>query len=132
AVATILAGQRAGKDLVCAGLLHDVPKGFERFGTPVADLVDGLRRLEESCDATSASDEVLRLKLADRLHNLRTIEHLPPARQRLKSAQTLQTLVPVAARLDLADVSRELSALATGVLRRPPRVLAVAALLLPK
>ncbi|MEV6877877.1 HD domain-containing protein [Amycolatopsis sp. NPDC051128] len=133
AVATILAEQRCGKDLVGAGLLHDTAGPVpERFGAPIADLVAGLVRLEDSHDIESASDGVLRLKLADRLHNLRTIAHVLPARQRAKSAETLRILVPVAERLDLTDVSRELSALASGVLRRTPRVLAAAAILLPK
>ncbi|RSD25303.1 HD domain-containing protein [Amycolatopsis eburnea] len=131
AVATILARQRGSRDLVCAGLLHDAPVPGP-FGAPVAALLAGLDRLEATQDLESASDGVLRLKLADRLHNLRTIQHLDPAKRRLKSAETLETLVPIAVRLDLPDVGRELSALASGVLARPPRVLAVSALLLPK
>ncbi|WP_439382663.1 HD domain-containing protein [Amycolatopsis lexingtonensis] len=131
AVATILAGQRGSRDLVCAGLLHDAPASGG-FGAPVAALLAGLRHLEATQDLESASDGVLRLKLADRLHNLRTIRHLDPAKRRVKSAETLQTLVPLAVRLDLPDLGRELADLASGVLGRPPRVLAFAALLLPK
>nr|WP_239071667.1 HD domain-containing protein [Amycolatopsis sp. SID8362] len=133
AVAAILAGQRGSRDLVCAGLLHDAPGRIpERFGAPVAALLAGLQRLEDTQDLESAPDGVLHLKLADRLHNLRTIQHLDPAKRRVKSAETLATLVPLAVRLDLPDLGRELSALASGVLARPPRVLAVSALLLPK
>ncbi|MFG1645790.1 HD domain-containing protein [Amycolatopsis sp. NPDC049252] len=144
-VAAILARQGAGTDLVCAALLHDTAypadRVRERFGPGVADLLTGLARLEDRGDVASASDDVLRLKLADRLHNMRTIEYVAPARQRVKSAETLRTLVQVAARLSLTDVGLELSALASGVLHSPaPAVargpsqhaLAFAAVLLPR
>ncbi|MFJ7213516.1 HD domain-containing protein [Amycolatopsis sp. NPDC098790] len=145
AVATILATQRATTELVCAGILHDVnwPAELlcERFGPAVADLVGGFRELEKTHDAEAASDDVLRLKLADRLHNMRTISYVSPAKQTSKSAQTLQILVPVAARLHLTDIGLELSALSSAVLhaptpgcRRPQShtTLGIAALLLPQ
>jgi GTP pyrophosphokinase len=146
-VAAILARQRAGTDLVCAALLHDTAyppdRVRERFGPGVADVLAGLARLEAGSDVASASDDVLRLKLADRLHNMRTIEYVSPARQRVKSAETLRTLVPVAARLSLTDVGLELSALASGVRHSPApapgatrgpsqHALALAAVLLPR
>jgi hypothetical protein len=144
-VATILALQRAPAELVCAGVLHDVDcpahQLRERFGSTVADLIEGLRGLEATRNVEAASDDVLRLKLADRLHNMRTISAVPSAKQTLKSAQTLQILVPVAARLHLTDVGLELSALSSAVLHAPnpedrlPRarhILGIAALLLPQ
>ncbi|MDT7805404.1 MAG: diphosphokinase / guanosine-3,5-bis(diphosphate) 3-diphosphatase, partial [Actinomycetota bacterium] len=75
--------------LVCAALLHDTAhppdRVHDRFGPGVADILAGLARLKESRDVEAASDEVLRLKLADRLHTMRTIEYVAPARQRVKS-----------------------------------------------
>lgn len=136
AVATILAEQRGSTALICAGILHDTACPPSRFGPAVADLLTGLNRLEATNDLESASDDVLRLKLADRLHNMRTIKYVAPARQRVKSAETLQTLVSVAARLGMTALGLELTALAAAVLHSPtpapPRVLAVATLLLPR
>lgn len=109
-----------------------------RFGPAVADLLTGLARLEATSDVESSSDEVLQLKLADRLHNMRTIQYVHPDSQRFTSAQTLQTLVPIAARLHLTDAGLELSSLASAVLHSPaPRTARtptdhLAALLLPR
>ena len=79
------------------------------------------------------------IKLADRLHNMRTLRHLPAAAQAQKSRQTLEILVPIAGRLHLDAIKSELENLAADALHRhgpstataSSRLLAAAAALLP-
>lgn len=144
AVATIVAELGGDHELVCAALLHDVPEEAEpaaEFGEPVAALLTGLRDLERSGRVESCTDErVLLLKLADRLHNQRTIRFLPPDRQRVKSRETLDVLVPLAGRLGLDRMRWELEALAKAGLADPGQpgvglsfhALAAGAVLLPR
>lgn len=128
AVATILAELGSDHELVCAALLHDVLEDTActraelaaEFGEPIVALLTDLRALEESGRLETCTDErVLILKLADRLHNLRTLRFLPPDRQRVKSRQTLDVLAPLAGRLGLDQVRRELEALAEAGLAGP-------------
>jgi HD domain len=89
--------------------------------------------------AASGDARILAIKLADRLHNMRTLQYLPQATQVHKSRQTLAALVPVARVLRLDAISVELERLASGTLRRYGqgartacgRVLAVMTLVLP-
>jgi (p)ppGpp synthase/HD superfamily hydrolase len=163
AVATIVAGLGARQEMVCAALLHDLPEdtgcslGFlrERFGADVADLVAGMLELDRDPtlqDAVSrvlagarpqvcADPDVIVLKLADRLHNMRTIRHLAPAKQRRKSQETIDILVPLAAQLGLDAVQHELADLASRILHpdrhdgklrtKAPWTLRIATMLLP-
>jgi hypothetical protein len=133
-VGEIVAEAGARKEVICAALLHDTSCPSERlhdeFGADVSGLVDGLTRLD-------ADRDVLLLKLADRLHNMRTIQYLETSAQRQKSAQTLDILVPLATRLGVADLGRELSDLASSVLHptlhsTSLRALVLAAILLPR
>lgn len=138
AVAGIVAGLGVRQEMVCAALLHDVPEAGcsldflrDRFGADVADLVAGVLELDRDpslqdavlCDPADAlshgrvKPDVIVLKLADRLHNMRTIRYLSPAKQRRKSRETVDLLVPLAARLGLDAVQHELSDLANRVLR---------------
>ncbi|WP_026423399.1 HD domain-containing protein [Actinokineospora inagensis] len=134
AVAQILADLGADRDLVCAGLLHDLsPDSRSALSTAVADTLAGLDRLESH--GLPAARPVLLLKLADRLHNMRTIAYVRPEKQVRKSTETLRTLVPLAVGLGVDGVAAELATLSEDTIRRStPRVrsLATAVWLLPK
>lgn len=143
-VATIVAGQGASADIVCAALLHDVLEDTQytieelrdEFGPAVAGPVQALTRLTEA-EVPTADREVLLLKLADRLHNMRTIAFVAPDTQRTKSTETLRTLVPLARRLGLTGVGEELTELANRTLHGERRTLSSAvvrgsAVLLPR
>jgi guanosine-3',5'-bis(diphosphate) 3'-pyrophosphohydrolase len=132
AVAEICVGWRLDADALMAALLHDVMEDsgvtkqqmVERFGTEVAELVDGLSKLDkvefasrEQAQAESfrkmllamARDvRVILIKLADRLHNMRTLGPLAPAKQRRVAAETLDIYAPIANRLGLNELYREL------------------------
>jgi RelA/SpoT family (p)ppGpp synthetase len=132
AVAEVCVGWRLDADALMAALLHDVMEDsgvtkqqmVERFGTQVAELVDGLSKLDkvefasrEQAQAESfrkmllamARDvRVILIKLADRLHNMRTLGPVPPAKQRRVAAETLDIYAPIANRLGLNELYREL------------------------
>ncbi|GAA3184214.1 HD domain-containing protein [Nonomuraea roseoviolacea] len=155
AVAAILADLGADHELLCAALLHDVLRdtacpaaGLEReFGPRIAALVRDLGRLEADAEAGRTAVEwerradarVLTLKLADRLHNQRTMRWISPAKQRAKSLQTLRVFAPAAARLGMRGMERELrrlaearlSALARDGVRVSFGVVEAAAIMLP-
>jgi (p)ppGpp synthase/HD superfamily hydrolase len=162
AVATILAQIGADDQTVCGALLHDTLGGSSctlaaldtEFGTEIAGLVAGTMALDAVPDSAAAATadsagalmaaasgdaRILAIKLADRLHNMRTLRHLPPARQVPPSRRTLETLVPVARALQLDAITAELENLASGTLRRydqctataSARALAAATALLP-
>ena len=139
AVAAIAA--RAGADdlTLCAAPLHDVAEDTPytlaamrgRFGAEIADLVGAAMRLDAEqiaayaggaeAAALAADERVLLLKLADRLHNMRTMRHMSRAKQVLKSRQTLEGAVPLARALHMEAISAELEDLASGALRRHGR-----------
>ena len=132
AVAEICVGWRLDADALMAALLHDVMEDtevtkqqmVERFGTQVAELVDGLSKLDkvefasrEQAQAESfrkmllamARDvRVILIKLADRLHNMRTLGAVERAKQRRVAAETLDIYAPIANRLGLNELYREL------------------------
>ena len=132
AVAEICADWKLDVQAIMAALLHDVMEDqdvkkdelIERFGAPVATLVDGLSKLEKiefqsQIEAQAenfrkmllamASDvRVILIKLADRLHNMRTLEHMTPAKKRRIAAETMEVYVPIAHRLGLNNIYREL------------------------
>jgi len=140
-VANLLVDFKMDVTTVTAGLLHDVledtaaTKGdLEReFGREIADLVDGVTKLGKL--AFSSREErqaenfrkmlvamardlrVLMIKLADRLHNMRTLEYLPPERSRKIAQETLDIYAPLAHRLGMAKVKAELEDLALRTLR---------------
>ncbi|MDY4444531.1 MAG: bifunctional (p)ppGpp synthetase/guanosine-3',5'-bis(diphosphate) 3'-pyrophosphohydrolase, partial [Butyricicoccus sp.] len=116
---------------ICAGLLHDCMEDTnfqydqiaEKFGTSVADLVDGVTRLgqlhyskeqEQMEDlrkmliAMAKDIRVILIKLADRLHNMRTIQFMTVEKQRSKSLETMEIYAPIAHRLGMQKVKWEL------------------------
>ena len=132
AVATICADWKLDAQAIMAALLHDVIEDqgvllnelAERFGQTVANLVDGLSKLEKihfqnQADAqvenfrkmilAMARDvRVILVKLADRLHNMRTLEVMKPEKQRRIARETMDVYVPIAHRLGLNDTYLEL------------------------
>jgi hypothetical protein len=148
AVAMILAQARADDASLCAALLHDVvddtPCSLDmlrsEFGAEVTDLVTAVMApLRVALAQTTSDKRVLLVKLADRLHNMRTIEHLPQPSQVRNSSETLEWLVPAARAMRAGAIARELEQLAATTLRRhgqrpegaSGRVLALSAVVLP-
>ncbi len=136
AVASILADWHMDADTVCAGLLHDVLEDtgmsklemVERFGVQIAELVDGVSKLakisfssneiaqaesfRKMLLAMSRDVRVILVKLADRLHNMRTLGVMRPEKRRRIATESLEIFVPIAHRLGLNGVYRELQELA--------------------
>ncbi|MCI6632055.1 MAG: bifunctional (p)ppGpp synthetase/guanosine-3',5'-bis(diphosphate) 3'-pyrophosphohydrolase [Sutterella sp.] len=136
AVASILAQWHMDADTICAGLLHDVLEDtgmgkfemVQRFGIQIADLVDGVSKLtkisfssneiaqaesfRKMLLAMSRDVRVILVKLADRLHNMRTLGVMRPEKRRRIATETLEIYVPIAHRLGLNGLFRELQELA--------------------
>jgi len=132
AAAAILADLRLDADTIVAAILHDViedtptPKDqlAARFGAVVAEIVDGVTKLDqikfksrEEAQAESFRKmllamvrdlRVILVKLADRTHNMRTIEAMAPARRRAIARETLEIYAPIAERLGLYNMKLEL------------------------
>src|SRR5215470_7219121 len=132
AAAAILADLRMDADTIVAAILHDViedtptPKDqlAERFGKDVAALVDAVTKLDqikfksrEEAQAESFRKmllamvrdlRVILVKLADRTHNMRTIEAMTPPRRRAIARETLEIYAPIAERLGLYRIKLEL------------------------
>jgi len=135
AVAEILSHWQLDAQTLCAALLHDVVEDTEvstddiskRFGKPVADLVDGVSKLDriefQSQQDAQAENfrkmllamardvRVMLIKLADRLHNMRTLDAVAPAKRRRVARETLEIYAPIANRLGLDGLYRELQEL---------------------
>ncbi|MDO4938002.1 MAG: HD domain-containing protein, partial [Sutterellaceae bacterium] len=135
AVANILAEWHLDATTVCAGLMHDVLEDTqiakiemaERFGAEVTELVDGVSKLDKlrfssneiaqaesfrkMLLAMSRDVRVILVKLADRLHNLRTLGVMRPEKRRRIAKETLEIYVPIAHHLGLNQVFRELQEL---------------------
>ena len=131
AVANILASMHMGYQSLIAAMLHDVIEDTgiskkaigEQFGEPIADLVDGVSKLakieyesqaekqaknfQKMAMAMAHDLRVIVVKLADRLHNLRTLGSLAPAKKRRIAKETLEIYAPIAHRLGMNDLRIE-------------------------
>ncbi|MBX3147124.1 MAG: bifunctional (p)ppGpp synthetase/guanosine-3',5'-bis(diphosphate) 3'-pyrophosphohydrolase [Gemmatimonadales bacterium] len=136
AVATILVSQLLDTTSIAAALLHDVVEDSEvtvadiatEFGPEVAGLVDGLTKISHLTFRSRAEEQVenyrklllsiakdarvIIIKLADRLHNMRTLEHLPPERRERIALETREIYAPLSHRFGMAKVKAELEDLA--------------------
>ncbi len=136
AVASILAGFLVDTTSICAALLHDVVEDSDltaddiaqEFGSEVAGLVDGLTKISHLSFRSSVEEQsenyrklllsvakdarVIIIKLADRLHNMRTLEHLTPERRQRIATETREIYAPLAHRFGMANVKAELEDLA--------------------
>ena len=131
-VAQIVAEMRLDSESIIAALLHDCIEDTDstyediakRFGVTVADVVDGVTKLtrvkystmeEEQMEnlrkmlfAMSRDIRVILIKIADRLHNMRTMEYQTPAKQKKKAFETMEIYAPIAHRLGMQKVKWEL------------------------
>jgi GTP pyrophosphokinase len=136
AVAHLLADMRMDVTTLCVGLLHDVVEDTrvdlatlsDRFGAPVARLVEGvtkINRLALSSREVRQADNlrnmllamvedvrVILIKLADRLHNMRTLSYLPPEKRQRVARETVEIYAPIAHRLGMGKIRVELEDLA--------------------
>ena len=136
AVAEILAGWHLDGQALVAALLHDVMEDTsvtkaeisDTFGEPVADLVDGVSKLDkiefQSAEDAQAENfrkmllamardvRVILIKLADRLHNMRTLAAVAPAKRLRVARETMEIYAPIANRLGLNELFHELQELA--------------------
>ena len=136
-VATILAQLEMDKETIVAGMLHDVVEDTvmtdeeirQEFGDEVALIVDGVTKLGQLSYSTDKLDvqaenlrkmflamakdiRVIIVKLADRLHSMRTLEYMKPEKQKEKAKETMDIYAPIAQRLGISKIKIELDDLA--------------------
>ena len=142
AVAKIVANLGLDTDSICAALLHDtvedcsdkvdLPKLKKEFGEQVAEMVDGLTKLvqipfndkeDEHMEnlrkmflAMAKDIRVIFIKLADRLHNMRTLNAQPEAKRRMIALETMHVYAPLAHRLGMQRIKQEIENLALSYL----------------
>lgn len=132
AVAEILADLQMDDETICAGLMHDVLEDtdygkdhmVEEFGEEITELVDGVTKLTRMKNKSKEENQienirkmvlamandirVIIIKLADRLHNLRTLEYMKREKQIEKASETMEIYVPLAHRLGINSLKWEL------------------------
>lgn len=131
-VAYILATLQTGPATITAGLLHDVMEDcgvsheemVDQFGKEITSLVEGVTKIgkmpfKDEADvyaenhrkiyiAMAKDIRVILIKFADRLHNMRTLQYMPPKKQKKISRETLEVYTPIAHRLGINDIKTEL------------------------
>ena len=139
-VAYILSTLQTGPLTITAGLLHDVMEDcdvsreemVQEFGEEVTTLVEGVTKIskmpfKDEADvyaenhrkiyiAMAKDIRVILIKFADRLHNMRTLQFMPPEKQKRISRETLEVYTPIAHRLGLSDIKTELEDLSLSYL----------------
>src|SRR5438270_4736304 len=127
-VACVLAEMKLDRIAIASGLLHDSVEDTsitivdirKEFGEQVAHIVEGVTKISKIDFATREEQQaenlrkmmlamvddirVVLIKLADRLHNMRTLEHLPPERQQKIAQETLDIYAPIAHRLGMGKI----------------------------
>ncbi len=140
AVASTLAELELDSDTLSAALLHDVVEDTpltlvdvrDEFGEPIAEIIDGVTKLDRFNFRTAEEQQsenirkmliamakdvrVILIKLADRLHNMQTIDALPPARRRAIAEETLEIYAPLAHRFGISQLKWKLEDLSFEVL----------------
>ena len=134
AVATILAELGMSEATLCAALLHDTVEDTSYtveqlqadFGAEIAAMVDGVTKLDKIQYGESAKAETIRkmvlamskdirvlvIKLADRLHNMRTLDHMPEAKRLRIAEETMEIYAPLAGRMGMQGMREELEEIA--------------------
>ena len=131
-VAYILAKLKCGPTTICAGLLHDVIEDcgvtkeqvIEEFGEEIYSLVESVTKISnlkftdekeyfaanhrKILMAMAKDVRVIMVKLADRLHNMRTLQYMPEEKQKKIAKETLEVYAPIAHRLGIAEIKNEL------------------------
>src|SRR5690349_24442528 len=131
-VAYILADMRLDETSIAVGLLHDVLEDTlttkesltEMFGDQIAELVDGVTKISRYAYVSKEEQQaetfrkmllamvsdlrVVLIKLADRLHNMRTLQHLPEEEQLAVAKETMEIYAPIANRLGIGRIESEL------------------------
>ncbi|EGB06871.1 hypothetical protein AURANDRAFT_6481, partial [Aureococcus anophagefferens] len=124
-VATVLADLRMDADTVMAGLLHDTVEDTSltvgdiqaTFGDAVARIVEGVTDEPTQIDSENQQDLLLSMssewrvalvKLADRLHNMRTLKHMPKEKRIKKAKETMELFVPLARKMGITPIYEEL------------------------
>ena len=112
AVAKILAGFGMDNETVIAGLLHDVVEDTDYTREQLVGDFDQAENFRKMFLAMSKDIRVLIIKLADRLHNMRTLEYMPTNKRESKAMETLEIYAPLAGRLGMFSLKFELEDLA--------------------
>ena len=140
-VAIILADLEMDKETIVAGMLHDVVEDTEytvedirdMFGDKIAQIVDGLTKISGGIFGEQASAQaenfrkllltmsddirVILIKIADRLHNMRTLQYMRPEKQQEKARETMDIYAPIAMRLGISKIKVELDDLSLKYLK---------------
>lgn len=120
-VAIILSEMEANETCIIAGLLHEIcekntvitlEEVKSEFSLEVARLIEGVEKFSKEDINNNVEKEVILIKLADRLHNMRTMKYMEPERFKIKAKETIEIFSPIAVRLGVSRIKTELDDLA--------------------